>query len=240
MTASTTGSSKRMTAGSSATFRPGSPPNWSPRRSRKSAAASSSSTCLTAERTGGASRRGGLPAFSGDRARLPGAGASGGAIVRDRRNQRRAVPPRCAGRACVGDRSPARASIIPCKCAAAVSISKCLYWPALLSAESTPQRWTSLKSPYGTHTVLWYVRFDTQVPFCVFFKTVLFDEVVFLLRGGPMLAPRIPLVEQKSPLGDELFRVGECCPVELDLHKHLQCVTGWTFIAPVAGRGATN
>ncbi|MEA2861677.1 MAG: hypothetical protein QOC72_3716, partial [Methylobacteriaceae bacterium] len=43
---------------------------------------------------------------------------------------------------------------------------------------------------------------DTQVPFCVFFKTVLFDEVVFLLRGGPMLAPRIPLVEPKSPLGD--------------------------------------
>src|SRR4051794_33488423 len=38
-------------------------------------------------------------------------------------------------------------SIISCRRCAASSMSKCLYWPALLSAEITPQRWTFLKSP---------------------------------------------------------------------------------------------
>ena len=41
------------------------------------------------------------------------------------------------------------ASIIPCKCAAAVSTSKCLYWPARLSAVRMAQRWAFSKSPYG-------------------------------------------------------------------------------------------
>ena len=48
---------------------------------------------------------------------------------------------------CFGAGAPFRASIIPCKCAAAFSMSKCLYWPARLSAVSTPQRWTFSKSP---------------------------------------------------------------------------------------------
>jgi hypothetical protein len=38
-------------------------------------------------------------------------------------------------------------SIRPCSVAAAPSISKCRYCPALLSAERTPQRWTFSKSP---------------------------------------------------------------------------------------------
>ena len=38
-------------------------------------------------------------------------------------------------------------SIIPCKWAAAFSISSYLYCPARLSADSTPQRWTFSKSP---------------------------------------------------------------------------------------------
>jgi hypothetical protein len=38
---------------------------------------------------------------------------------------------------------------MPCRCAAAFSISKCLYWPARLSAVRIPQRCAYSKSPYG-------------------------------------------------------------------------------------------
>jgi hypothetical protein len=48
-------------------------------------------------------------------------------------------------------------SIIPCKCAATFSMTKCLYWPALLSAVITPQR-RFRNHHKGIHTVPWYSR----------------------------------------------------------------------------------
>jgi hypothetical protein len=41
---------------------------------------------------------------------------------------------------------------------------------------------------------------DSQIPFAVFGKTVKANEGVFLLRGRPMLAPCISLVEYNRPL----------------------------------------
>src|SRR3981081_916091 len=64
MTTSTTGSYKTKAAKSSATSRPGNPPNWSPGHSRKSVATSSSFTCLTGERPDRASGGDGLLDFS--------------------------------------------------------------------------------------------------------------------------------------------------------------------------------
>ena len=61
--------------------------------------------------------------------------------------ERREVTPGGPHQLLTSTRSDRLASIIPCKCAAAFSMSWCLYWPARLSALSTPQRWIFLKSP---------------------------------------------------------------------------------------------
>jgi hypothetical protein len=54
----------------------------------------------------------------------------------------RALLPEEAARARFAPDEVMRPSIMPCRCAAALSMSGCLYWPARLSAASTPQRWT--------------------------------------------------------------------------------------------------
>lgn len=48
-----------------------------------------------------------------------------------------------------GHRLAFNSSSMPCRCAAAASMSGWSYWPARDSAARTPQRWTFSKSPYG-------------------------------------------------------------------------------------------
>ena len=59
-----------------------------------------------------------------------------------------------ASQPCAAD----RAAPAPRECAAARSISKCLYCPARLSAERTAQRWTLLNRHKETCISSWYFR----------------------------------------------------------------------------------
>src|ERR1700724_1060824 len=54
--------------------------------------------------------------------------------------------------------------------------------------------------------VFWVAGFSSlKIPLAVFGRVVEANEVVFLLRGRPVLAPNIALIEYKSSVVDELF-----------------------------------
>ena len=46
-----------------------------------------------------------------------------------------------------------------------------------------------------------------QMPFCIFAKTVLFDESLFCLPGRPMIRPVALLIEHASSIFKDLLRV---------------------------------
>src|SRR6267142_498306 len=55
--------------------------------------------------------------------------------------------------------------------------------------------------------ILRLVVVDSQVPAAIFHKAMLANELVLLLRRGSVLAPCIPFIGYKVPIGDEFFRV---------------------------------
>ena len=63
----------------------------------------------------------------------------------------------------------------------------------LVLAASEPHRWTFSKSPKGKFAVslglFGFFVVDSQIPFAVFGETVEANEIVFLPRGRPVLAP---------------------------------------------------
>jgi hypothetical protein len=52
---------------------------------------------------------------------------------------------------------------------------------------------------------------DSQVPPAVLDKPVAPDELVFLLRAGLMLAPRVALIGDELPFAYQSCRERECC-----------------------------
>jgi hypothetical protein len=66
-----------------------------------------------------------------------------------------------------------------------------------------------LEIPMGKFVVplglLGFFVVESQIPLTVFGKTVEANEFIFLLRGRPVLAPRISLVEYKSSFGNKLW-----------------------------------
>jgi hypothetical protein len=75
-----------------------------------------------------------------------------------------------------------------------------------------------LEIPMGKFVVplglLGFFVVESQIPLTVFGKTVEANEFIFLLRGRPVLAPRISLVEYKSSFGNKLFGMLICSSVE--------------------------
>jgi hypothetical protein len=59
---------------------------------------------------------------------------------------------------------------------------------------------------------------DAQMPFAVFFKSMPFDEVIFLLRGRLVLIPRVPFIEHEFSVIDEFLGVFEVSPAEFHGH----------------------
>jgi hypothetical protein len=59
---------------------------------------------------------------------------------------------------------------------------------------------------------------DPEMPFGVFGHPVLVDKVIRLLRGRPVLAPCIPLVEHKASAVDEFLGMLE--PASIEFHCH--------------------
>ena len=58
----------------------------------------------------------------------------------------------------------------------------------------------------------------TQEPFAVLGETILFDEFILGLRGGMVVAPRVPLVVNELTLRDKPLGVLICAAVELHGH----------------------
>ena len=110
---------------------------------------------------------------------------------------------------------------MPCKCAAARSISRCLYCPARLSAESTASGEPSRNIHKEICIFLWYFyalrrRFLGATP--VLGETARVDEVVFLLSGWLMLTPRVSFVDHDFSFADKFFGMPECRPVQFHCH----------------------
>jgi hypothetical protein len=72
-----------------------------------------------------------------------------------------------------------------------------------------------LVMPFG---VVGFLVVDAQIPFPVFFESMLLQEGIFLLRGRLVLAPCVPFVEHESSFADELLGVLEGPPVEFHCH----------------------
>src|SRR5580704_17802081 len=74
---------------------------------------------------------------------------------------------------------------------------------------------------------------DTQMPFCVLFKSVLIDELIFLLSGRLVVTPCVSLVAHKTVFVHQSLSMIECGTVELDCHIFLHQTTTPTFNAVV-------
>src|SRR5712671_2899673 len=62
--------------------------------------------------------------------------------------------------------------------------------------------------------LLVFLIINTQVPFGVFVNSVRADELILLLRGRLMLAPRVPFVPYKFSFVHQFFGVCEGCFVQ--------------------------
>lgn len=51
---------------------------------------------------------------------------------------------------------------------------------------------------------------DTQMPFCILFKSVLIDELIFLLSGRLVVTPCVSFVARKVVVVHQLFSVIKC------------------------------
>ena len=102
-----------------------------------------------------------------------------------------------------------RSSIMLRNRMAASSMSECLFRPALDSAESTPQRCTLAKSPYGyLYRALVCSDASSSRPRCQFayHPAVGLDEVVFLTGRWLVLAPVVPLIQDHLAVLDLVLR----------------------------------
>ena len=50
---------------------------------------------------------------------------------------------------------------------------------------------------------------DAEVPFAIFCESVHANELILLLRHRMMIAPRIFLINDRTPLGDQFLRKSE-------------------------------
>ena len=72
---------------------------------------------------------------------------------------------------------------------------------------------------------------DPQIPFRIFPEPMRCEELILCLRRRPMLAPRIPIVEHKTPGDNEFLGKVECCPIQFHRHdtrgrkRRLRCST---------------
>jgi hypothetical protein len=53
--------------------------------------------------------------------------------------------------------------------------------------------------------ILWLLIIDPQIPHCVFPESICREELIFRLRGQPVLAPCISSVEHKAPAHNEFL-----------------------------------